>query len=78
MDAEFVRSALFRPFQSTKPNGLGIGVYEARILARAMGGEVRADSTVGSGSVFTIELPLAAPLADAAFDDGPDAERAAA
>jgi putative PEP-CTERM system histidine kinase len=78
MDAEFVRSALFRPFQSTKPNGLGIGVYEARILARAMGGDVRADSTAGSGSVFTIELPLAAQLTDAAFRDRPDAERAAA
>ena len=30
MSAEFVRDALFRPFQSTKKSGLGIGMFQAR------------------------------------------------
>lgn len=59
MSAEFVRSRLFRPFDSTKPGGFGIGAYEARELVRAMGGRLEVDSREGLGTRFTVMIPLA-------------------
>lgn len=59
MSAEFVRSRLFKPFDSSKPNGFGIGAYEARELVRAMRGRLDVESREGLGSRFTIHLPLA-------------------
>jgi signal transduction histidine kinase len=35
------------------------GLAISRDLARAMSGELTADSTPGEGSVFTVELPAA-------------------
>ena len=57
--------AIFEPFVQverslTSPSeGAGLGLAISRDLARAMGGELRVRSTVGQGSVFTLELPLA-------------------
>jgi signal transduction histidine kinase len=45
--------------------GVGLGLAIARDLARAMGGDIYFDSTVGQGSVVSISLPLAA------HDDNP-------
>ena len=59
MDEAFMSEALFRPFQSSKEGGFGIGAHEARTLARSMGGEVTAISRPGHGSTFTLSLPLA-------------------
>jgi putative PEP-CTERM system histidine kinase len=59
MSVEFVRQRLFRPFDSSKPGGFGIGAYEARELVRAMGGRLDVESREGEGSRFTIRLPLA-------------------
>ncbi len=59
MSAEFVRNRLFRPFDSTKSGGFGIGAYEARELVRAMKGRLDVESREGIGSRFTIRLPLA-------------------
>lgn len=59
MSAEFVRSRLFRPFESTKPGGFGIGAFEARELVRAMRGRLEVESREGLGTRFAIILPLA-------------------
>ncbi len=59
MSAEFVRSQLFAPFVSTKPDGFGIGAYEAREMVRAMGGRIDVVSREGEGTRVTLWLPLA-------------------
>jgi signal transduction histidine kinase len=37
--------------------GMGLGLAISRDLARGMGGDLTAESTVGVGSVFTLTLP---------------------
>jgi putative PEP-CTERM system histidine kinase len=59
MSEAFIASQLFKPFQSTKEGGFGIGAYEARALAQSMGGQLRVDSRLGKGTTFTLLLPAA-------------------
>jgi putative PEP-CTERM system histidine kinase len=60
MDPQFVQQQLFRPFHSTKGSkGMGIGAYQARELARSLGGDVEVDSRPGAGTEFSFILPVA-------------------
>lgn len=58
MSPEFVRTRLFRPFDSSKQGGFGIGAFEARELVRAMRGRLEVESREGLGSRFIFRLPL--------------------
>lgn len=58
MTQEFIRDSLFKPFQSTKDAGMGIGAYESAQYVRELGGEVQVDSEPGKGTRITITLPL--------------------
>jgi putative PEP-CTERM system histidine kinase len=59
MTDDFVRDRLFRPFDSTKGAGMGIGAYECREYVRSLGGQVQVDSVPGKGTRFSIQLPAA-------------------
>jgi len=60
MSPEFIRDELFRPFGSSKREGLGIGVFQARELLREAGGDLLVMSRPGSGTTMRLMLPLAA------------------
>jgi len=66
MSASFVRDHLFRAFASSKPDGFGIGAYEARELAEAMDGTLDVASREGEGTRFRVWLPMAPALEEAA------------
>jgi putative PEP-CTERM system histidine kinase len=58
MSAAFLKDSLFRPFQSTKKKGLGIGMFQSRMIVEAHGGSIRAESETGRGSTFRVSLPV--------------------
>jgi putative PEP-CTERM system histidine kinase len=59
MSSEFVRERLFRPFQTTKEMGMGIGAYESMQYVSTLGGRISVDSRPGQGTVVRVSLPLA-------------------
>jgi two-component system, NtrC family, sensor histidine kinase PilS len=55
---------IFEPFFSTKSGGTGIGLALVHRIVDEHGGKIDVKSTVGVGTVFTIELPRRAPTLD--------------
>ena len=58
MTEEFINKQLFRPFSTTKHNGMGIGTFESAQYIRELGGTISVASQVGQGTVITILVPL--------------------
>jgi putative PEP-CTERM system histidine kinase len=58
MSPEFVQDRLFRPFQTTKKNGIGIGMFHCKLIVEAHRGRIEVESTPGQGTAFRVLLPL--------------------
>ncbi len=58
MSQEFVKSRLFKPFNSTKASGMGVGSFESHQYVRELGGSIGVESEPGHGTVISVLLPL--------------------
>ena len=63
MSPEFVRERLFKPFQSTKAAGMGIGAYESSQYIEELGGKIAVESRQRVGTTIRVTLPLHRPAA---------------
>jgi putative PEP-CTERM system histidine kinase len=55
--------ALFRPSQSSRPGGLGVGLYQCKQIVEAHQGTIQLRSEEGKGTQVRIELPIYRPPA---------------
>ncbi len=58
MPPEFVQRSLFRPFQTTKKRGIGIGMFQSKMIMNAHRGRIEVESSPGRGTTFHVMLPL--------------------
>jgi len=58
MSPDFVRERLFKPFETTKQAGMGIGAYESFQYVHELGGKMLVDSEIDGGTRVTLLLPL--------------------
>jgi two-component system NtrC family sensor kinase len=49
---------IFEPFHSSRPEGLGLGLYISKNIVEEHGGRIDLDSRVGEGTTFTVWLPV--------------------
>ena len=58
MSEDFIANKLFKPFNTTKQTGMGIGAYESFQYIQELGGRIDVQSELAKGTVVTITLPL--------------------
>jgi len=58
MSPAFLRDSLFRPFRTTKKKGLGIGMFQSKMIIEAHRGSIQVKSEVGVGTTFRVTLPV--------------------
>lgn len=56
MSEDFIQEKLFKPFESTKSAGMGIGAFESREYIHELGGRLEVASRQSSGTIFRIML----------------------
>jgi PAS domain S-box-containing protein len=55
--APAIRDRLFEPFQTTKPEGMGLGLVISRSIIEAHGGQLEWDAAATVGTTFSLTLP---------------------
>jgi putative PEP-CTERM system histidine kinase len=60
MNPEFIQRSLFRPFQTTKKQGIGIGMFQCKMIVEAHHGKIEVQSEMNKGTTFRILLPTPA------------------
>lgn len=58
MNPEFLQRSLFRPFRTTKKNGIGIGMFQCKMIVEAHHGRIEVQSELSKGTIFRVLLPL--------------------
>lgn len=58
MSDEFVSTRLFKPFETTKKHGFGIGLYQCKQIVESHNGRLEVQSVEGEGTTFTLLLPI--------------------
>jgi hypothetical protein len=59
MTDDFIRDRLFQAFQTTKHQGMGVGLFQSRMIVEAHKGRIEVESKPGQGSTFRVYLPSA-------------------
>jgi signal transduction histidine kinase len=62
MSTDFIRNRLFQPFQTTKQQGFGIGLYQCLQIVEAHGGKIEVSSRLNEGTTFKVHLPAVKDL----------------
>jgi signal transduction histidine kinase len=64
--SEACRHRIFEPFFTTKEvgKGTGLGLHLVYRIITDHGGDIEVESVVGTGTAFTVRLPLNAPAGD--------------
>lgn len=57
-DQPLIFDRFYRAKYQRRGDGIGLGLYIAKALVEAHGGELRVQSSVGQGSIFTFTLPI--------------------
>lgn len=74
-----IAADLFKPFNTTKRSGMGVGLSVCRTIVEAHGGRIQVEPNPGGGTVFRFTLPAApAPEAEEAGPAQASAEALAA
>lgn len=68
MSREFLRDRAFRDFETTKPDGVGLGLTTAHQIVRFHQGNMRVLSEPGGGTVVRLNFPGIIPEAPAASE----------
>ena len=70
---EEIAARVFEPFFTTKPEGegTGLGLSISQGIVREHGGRITLETRAGSGSTFTVELPIRADVTQAAIAPTP-------
>ena len=65
MSEDFIQNRLFKPFQTTKASGMGIGAHESYQYVQELGGKISVQSELNRGTIVTLLLPLFHAQSDA-------------
>jgi putative PEP-CTERM system histidine kinase len=58
MSPNFLKKSLFRPFHTTKKKGVGIGMFQSKMIVEAHRGSIQVESEPGKGTTFRVMLPI--------------------
>jgi signal transduction histidine kinase len=58
MTPAFVKESLFRPFRTTKKKGMGIGMFQSKMIVEAHRGKMLVTTEPGAGTTFRVLLPI--------------------
>jgi putative PEP-CTERM system histidine kinase len=58
MTSQFMEQSLFHPFQTSKQDGLGIGLFHSKMIVDAHRGNIEVESQLGQGTTFRVSFPL--------------------